>query len=243
MKSLRFALLFALAAAPAAAAPSQYDACMAQAQSNPGGGLMMAGNWAKKGGGAPADHCAAVALVGLHRFGEAAQKLDVLAKSPFASDPARRSALYDQAGNAWLLGDRPDAAIASFTAALNADPTDPDLLADRARALAMKNNWPKAESDLSMALMVMPDRADLYILRGSARHAMGRIPDARADIDRALRLSPGNADALLERGNMKFESGDAAGARADWQQAASSAPNSPTAQTARQHLADSAPGR
>jgi tetratricopeptide (TPR) repeat protein len=243
MKPAILAALLALAATPAMGLSSPYDSCLARAQNDPAGGLAQAGDWARKGGGAGADHCAALALVGLHRYGEAAEKLDVLAKSPFAADPSRRAALYDQAGNAWMLAGRADAAIASFTAALSADPFDADLLADRARALAMKGNWPKVESDLSAALLVDPDRADLYVLRGSARHAMGRKPDARADFDRAIRLQPSNADALLERGNVKAESGDAAGARIDWQQAVSVGPGSAAAESARQQLAGGAPAR
>ncbi len=233
------AMLFAVVASGANAA-DQYDACLNRTQSDPAGALTQASNWSKQGGGAAADHCAALALVGLRRFDEAASRLDALARSPFAADPGRKTALFDQAGNAWLLAGRPDSAVASFSAALGVDAFDADLLADRARALALKQNWPKAESDLNAALLVSPDRADLYVLRGSARHALGRKADARSDFDRALRLQPGNADALVERGTMKFEAGDAAGAKADWQAAASAAPNSAAAQTARQHLTDSA---
>jgi len=228
---------------PAAAAPSRYDACLNRAQTDPAGAFADATMWAKHGGAAAADHCAAVALVGLRRYGDAAGRLDALAHSPFAADPARRSALFDQAGNAWLLAGRPDSAVASFSAGLAADSFDADLLADRARALAAQQNWAKAESDLSAALMVNGDRADLYVLRGSARHALGRKADARADFDRALRLQPANADALLERGTMKFEAGDVAGARADWQKAAEVAPGSAAADTARQRLADTAQPR
>ncbi|MEI9994262.1 MAG: hypothetical protein WDM91_06695 [Rhizomicrobium sp.] len=230
---------FAALAAPAAAA-SQYDTCLTQAQTDPAGALQTAGVWARQNGGAAADHCTALALVGLRRFGEAAAKLDALARSGFAADPERRMALYDQAGNAWLLASRPDSAIVSFSAALAADPLDADLLADRARAYAARQSWAKAESDLTAALLVSPDRADLYVLRGSARHALNRRPDARADFDRALRLQPNNPDALVERGATKFESGDLAGARADWQQVVSVYPGSAAADAARQHLADSA---
>jgi tetratricopeptide (TPR) repeat protein len=218
-----------------------YDSCLTRAQDDPAGAFADATAWSRRAGGAAADHCAAVALVGLHRFGEAAGRLDALARSPFAADPARRAVLFDQAGNAWLLAGRPDSAIASFSAGLAADASDLDLLADRARALAAQRNWAKADSDLSVALLVDPGRADLYVLRGSARHALGRKSDARADFDRALRLQPSNADALLERGNVKFESGDAAGARADWQQAVSVAPGSAAADSARQRLAQTGP--
>ena len=226
-----------LSSAARAAGTDLYDACLARAQSDPAGALMQASNWSKQGGGAAADHCAALALVGLRRYSEAASRLDALARSPFASDAARKTALFDQAGNAWLLADRADSAIVSFTAALGVDPFDTDLLADRARALALKQNWAKADSDLSAALLVSPDRADLFVLRGSARHAMGRKAEARNDFDRALRLQPGNADALVERGTMKFEAGDTAGARADWQAAMAAAPGSPAAQSAQQNLA------
>ncbi len=223
-----------------AAAPSQYDACLDRAQTDPAGAFADAGLWAKRGGGAPADHCAAVALVGLRRYGDAASRLDFLARSPFASDASRKAALFDQAGNAWLLAGRPDSAVASFTAGLAANSYDADLLSDRARALALQQNWAKADADLGVALLVNPDRADLYVLRGSARHALGRKADARADFDRALKLQPSNADALVERGTMKFEAGDAAGARADWQRAVAVAPDSAAADTARQHLTETA---
>jgi tetratricopeptide (TPR) repeat protein len=164
----------------------------------------------KTGGGPAAQHCQALALVGLHRYGEAAAELDTLARSGFAVNGSMRPALFDQAGNAWLLAARPDSAIASFTAALAIDPYDADLLADRARALAYKKDWAKADSDLT-------------------------------DYDRALQLQPRNPDALVERGTSKFEAGDVAGARADWQIVVTDYPNSDAAQTARQHLADTAP--
>jgi tetratricopeptide (TPR) repeat protein len=234
----------ALTSPAMAAAPSgetQYDRCLARVPNDPDGALMLANAWAKTDGGAPAGHCAALALVGLRRYAEAAVKLDALAKSGFGTNPSMRTTLYDQAGNAWLLAARPDSALASFTAALAVDPMDADILSDRARANALKQNWAKADSDLTAALLVSPERADLYVLRGSARHAMGHTADARADFNRALQLQPGNADALVERGTAKFEDGDVAGARQDWQAAASAAPGSAAAETARSHLTDTAP--
>lgn len=235
-------LLVSFAMCPVqAAGNAQYDRCLARAQTDGMGALAEAAAWAKSGGGGAADHCAAIALVTLRRFSEAAQRLDTLARSPFATDAAMRTALFDQAGNAWLLSSRSDSAIASFSAALAIDPLDADLLADRARAFALKRNWAKAESDLTAALMVAPERADLLVLRGSARNAMGRRPDARADFDAALRIQPRNADALVERGVVRLQLGDSVGARADWQAAISTAPGSAAAQSAQQHLADTTP--
>jgi len=231
-----------LSGANAATAPAdgraQYEHCLSRAATSPKDALSEALEWQKVGGGPASDHCLAVALVGLHRYGEAATKLDALAHGGFASDPSMRAALFDQAGNAWLLAGRADNAIGSFTAALAIDPSDADILADRARASAVQANWARADSDLSAALLVDPSRADLLVLRGSARHALGRKADARADIDQALALRPAYADALVERGTMKFEAGDLAGARSDWNAAISASPGSAAAGEARQHLAD-----
>lgn len=226
------------AATRPAGGEAQYERCLARAASNANDALREAVQWQQSGGGAAADHCTAVALVNLHRYDEAGVKLDALARGGFASEPSMRMALFDQAGNAWILANKPDNAIASFTAALAVDPTDADILTDRARANAMKKLWARADSDLSAALLVNPARADLLVLRGSARHAMGRKTEARADIEQALKLRPGLADALVERGTMKLEAGDVAGARADWSEASSASPGSDAGNAARQHLAE-----
>jgi tetratricopeptide (TPR) repeat protein len=226
------------AAAAPAGGSAQYDHCLSRAATNPKDALSEALDWQKMGGGPASDHCLAVALVGLHRYGEAATRLDALAHGGFTSDPSMRAALFDQAGNAWLLAGRADNAIGSFTAALAIDPSDADILADRARANAVQGNWARADSDLSAALLVDPSRADLFVLRGSARHALGRKADARADFDQAVALRPAYADALFERGTTKFEAGDLAGARADWNATISAAPASAAASEARQHLAE-----
>jgi len=229
-------------AAPAGGA-AQYEQCLSRAASNPADALREASEWQKAGGGPPSEHCEAVALVALHRYVEAANKLDGLAHGSFPNDPGMRRSLFDQAGNAWLLAGKPDNAIGSFSAALSIDPSDEDVLSDRARADAMKKNWGAAASDLSAALLVNPDRADLLVLRGSALHALGRKKEALADYELALRIRPGYPDALVERGNMKFEGGDIAGARADWSQIVLSSPGSAAAESARQQLAATAPAK
>lgn len=235
------ALLPVIAHAGPPSGKAQYDHCLARAATNGADALREATLWQQSGGGPAADHCMAVAMVSLHRYGEAAVKLDALARGGFAGDPSMRTELFDQAGNAWLLADKPDSAITSFTAALAIDPSDADILTDRARANAMKKMWARADSDLTAALLVNPSRADLLVLRGSARHAMGRKAEARADFELALKIHPGLADALVERGMMKLESGDVAGARADWSQVVATASGTVAGDEARQHLVDTEP--
>ena len=248
---MRYALLLAVTilllgavAAPAAPASpldnpalpgaTRYDRCLALAESRPRAALAAAEAW--RGGGAAAAHCQAVALVGIGRYSEAALKLDGLARDPAIADPGHRAELFDQAGNAWLLARKSGPAQSSFSEALRLQPGNPDLLADRARAKAMIEDWTGADSDLSTALARDPRRPDLLVLRASARRALHRLKEALADVAAALRLKPGDPEALVERGALKFEAGDKAGAAADWQQTIALAPQSAAAHSAREHL-------
>jgi tetratricopeptide (TPR) repeat protein len=228
---------------PAYAAPQiqraadklRYDSCLSLANRDPAAALGAAGKWAADKGGGPAQHCAAVALTGLKRYAEAADKLDGLGNAPGMG--ALRPTLFDQAGNAWMLNGDIDKAVASFQAGLALTASDPDLYGDLARAQAMQSNWTEVESDLNAALALAPRRADLLVLRASARHARHRITEARADLQQALALEPGNAEALVERGGIERDAGDVAHARADFQAALAARPAPETADAARRNLA------
>src|SRR5437868_443715 len=58
-----------------------YVVCLELAAARPEAGIEMAGKWRGLGGGEPADHCAAVALIGLKDYFEAAKRLEDLATS------------------------------------------------------------------------------------------------------------------------------------------------------------------
>ena len=205
-----------MAAGPQPADPkTQYDHCLSLAALNPAAALGVAGEWVRTRGGPPAEHCSAVALVGLKRYPEAASKLDALGRAPGVGD--LRASLFDQAGNAWLLAGDVPRAVASFQAALALSGSDADLYADLARAEAAGGNWRNVEADLNAALALAPKRADLLVLRASARHALGNLKAARADVDWALMLKPNAAEALVERGSIARDRGDMKAARADFQ--------------------------
>ena len=220
---------------PSLTGNSRYDRCLSQVKRNPSLAYSQAGAWEGTGGGAAATHCQALALVALHRYGEAATKLDSLGRSAQA-DAVMRATLLDQAGNAWLLAKSAGSAETSFSAALTLSPRDADILVDRARARALARNWIGANADLTAAIAIDPNSPELYVLRSSARHALGQKGQARADIDQALNMRPGYAEALVERGALKQEAGDGIGAKADWQQVVSSSPGSDAAVAARAYL-------
>ena len=232
-------VLVAFAALPLPAAAAEavtgYSQCVTLVQRNPSQAEERARAWQSEGGGAAAIHCSALALTALGRYAEAARKLDALARDRAIPNNIERAALYDQAGNAWLLAGLPSNATQSFSAALAQSPNDIDFLTDRARAHAMQKDWAGADADLGAALLRDQNRADLLVLRASARWALNRKEDAATDILRALELYPDYPAALVERGRMKYEAGDLAGARADWKKAASG--TGEAADAARRNLA------
>ena len=232
--ALAVLLLLPLPAA-AAEAVTSYSQCVALVQKNPALAEESARAWQNEDGGPAALHCSALALTALKRYAEAANKLDALARDRIIGNNLDRAALYDQAGNAWLLAGMASNAAQSSSAAIAASPNDIDFLADRARARAMQKDWAGADADLGAALLRDQNRVDLLVLRASARWALGRRADAATDILRALELYPNYPAALVERGRMKYEAGDLAGARADWKKAASG--TGEAAEAARRNLA------
>lgn len=198
-----------------------YSQCVALVQKNPAQAEESARAWQNEDGGTAAVHCLALALTALKRYAEGARTLDGLARSRGITDNLQRAALFDQAGNAWMLAGMASNAAQSFSAAIAESPNDIDMLADRARARAMLRDWVGAEADLSAALLKDQNRADLLVLRSSARWALNRKADAATDIVRALALYPDYPAALVERGVMKYSAGDTEGARKDWKKAAS----------------------
>jgi tetratricopeptide (TPR) repeat protein len=225
---------------PSLTGSNRYERCLVLVKSNARDAASAAEAWHGAGGGAASLHCEALALTALHRYAEAAVRLDQAAMIAPGAQRDLRIALYDQAGNAWLLAGSPEKAEASLDTAVALSPRDEDILFDRARARAARKDWSGAESDLTRLLTLDGDRADAWVLRASARHAEGRRAEASADLGHALAVYPDYPEALVERGTMKLETGDTNGARADWQTVIHDAPNGDAANAARQHLADMA---
>jgi tetratricopeptide (TPR) repeat protein len=226
-------------AAPIGPAPGggpRYDRCLAAAANDPAAALADAEGWLRAGGGVPARHCRALALVGLRRYDQAGAELDALGKAAQVPGAAMRAALFDQAGNAWLLAGNGARAVSSLSAALALSGGDADLFADLARAQAMQRKWAEAETSLNAALGMAPRRVDLLVLRASARRALRNFVGAHDDIAAALRLAPNDSDALVESGLLRKQAGDLGGARRDFEAAVKADPTGEAAVTARENL-------
>ena len=203
-----------------------YNRCMTFARENPASARDLAADWQKRGGAHPADHCFAVALIGLKQYQEAATRLEALAQAMIHAPAALRAEVLGQAGQAWLLAGDAARAYAADGAALELRPDDADLLTDRAEAAGSAGWFDKAVADLDRVLKTSPSRLDALVYRASAHRALDRLDTALADIDAALKLAPDSVEALLERGNIRRLKGDLPGARQDWLRVAKLAPGS-----------------
>jgi tetratricopeptide (TPR) repeat protein len=213
-----------------------YAYCMQLTKQNAAAAQRLAEEWHARGGAHPADHCAAVALIELGKYQEAAIRLETLARAMTKAPASLRAEVLDQAGQAWLLAGDPVQAYASAREAVALQPADPELLLDRAEAAASAGYFDRAVEDLDIVLKADPTRADALIYRASAYRALDRFDAALADIDAALTRAPNSAPALLERGNIRRLTGNADGARRDWQRVGEIAPGTPADIAARANL-------
>ncbi len=216
--------------------PREYAACMKLAREAPEEGFDSALAWASQGGGEAARHCAAVALIELGRYEEAAEGLERLAREASAAAVKLRPALLAQSGQAWLLAGKPERAQAVQSAALDLEPDNVEFLIDRSITLADTANYWEALDDLNRALDLAPDRTEALVLRANAYRYLDSIDLAHDDVERALTLDPGNPDGLLERGILRRLAGDTGGARSDWIRVLALAPNGPAGDAARANL-------
>jgi tetratricopeptide (TPR) repeat protein len=224
------------ALSPAEREADTYAYCMKLAKLNAAAAQRLAEEWRKRGGAHPADHCAAVALIEMGRYREAAMRLETLSQAMTKAPASLRAEVLDQAGQAWLLAGDPVQAYAQAGEAVGLQPADPELRLDRAEAAASAGYFDRAIGDLNIVLEADPTRADALIYRASAYRALDRLDAALADVDAALTRAPDSAPALLERGNIRRLMGNVDGARRDWQRVGEIAPGTQADIAARANL-------
>jgi len=218
----------------------QYKACIALTYRAPWEAYEAAQSWQAVGGGAAAQHCAALALLQAEQYERAATLLESLAaRLPPESRPSPAD-LLAQAANVWLLAGSPEQARQAIDLALLGEPDNPALLVDRARALAELKDYAGALADLDRALALAPADGDAAAFRAAALRHLGRLEEALAAAEHAVRLAPGNPSARLERGLVRAALGDGAGARADWLRVASEHAGTPAGDAAQAYLEQAA---
>jgi tetratricopeptide (TPR) repeat protein len=213
-----------------------YADCMATARSNPDQGFEDGSEWRDHGGGFPAEHCVAIALIGLKQYGEAAGRLESLATNMVKETASLRAEVLAQAAEAWSEGGEPIKAEADLTEAIRIDPGNYDLLVSRSTIRAARQDYRGAIEDLNKVVGAGAAGADVFAYRAAAYRLLGSLPNALADAERAVQAGPTLPEAFLERANVRRLSGDASGARQDWLKVVSLSPDSAAADAARQNL-------
>ena len=221
---------------------AHYQRCVLQVAQNPSAALEAAKSWEAEAGGGPAGHCEALALLALKRPADAAARLEALAIAPGDYDVALRADLYAQAGNAWLVAEKPDKAIDALGSAINrasstsiAASTLALYYSDRARAHLLRGERVEAQSDLDRSIALSPTALALTLharVRREAKDGKG----AAADLSRALALDPNFAEAFLERGRLSAMNGNTKAARADFLKVVMMEKDSNVADAARQEI-------
>ncbi len=246
MRYFALAAFWLVAAAPAGDT-QRYSACISQVKAAPEAALERATGWRADGGGVPAMHCQALALIELGNPARAAGVLDAAAQALGPEPKAKGFAgdIWAQAGNAWLLAGDSGRAIARLTTALGLLPESGEgrvnALVDRARAFADQTGWEQVIADLNRAAELAPSNADVFLLRATAKRRSGDLGGARSDIEMAGSLAPDNVDVLVERGISRAQSQALDGALADWRKVVERAPGSDQAKVAQGYLSQLEP--
>ena len=199
-------MILALSAALAVAAQDApldpaYSACVAEVEANPIKGQAHAERWIGHGGGAPAQHCLAMAELARGLHAAAARRLFDLAELE-TGDPGVGARLYQQSAEAFFAAEQLDQASASIETALRLAPESADLYAVAAKVYAAQSRWAALISAVDAADAEGEAHAGLLVLRGRARQMLGAHERAFDDVVEALRRDPTNIDALVLRGEL-----------------------------------------
>ncbi|HHI89119.1 MAG TPA: hypothetical protein ENK01_04115 [Hellea balneolensis] len=158
--------------------------------------------WQSQGGGRRARHCVAMALFALGHPGEAAFRLEKLAKAPDGGTPAMRVDFYNEAAGMWLKAGEPHRAYDAATAGLELVKSDVGLRIARAEAYGALGHWDYAETDMNSALAFHPGNAAALRERAKARLKLGKLQLAKADIEKSLSIDETSVPTALLRGQI-----------------------------------------
>lgn len=214
----------------------QYEACMMLVDQSPDQALESALEWEKRGGGDAAKHCQALALIGLHRYDDAAMALEHIAQTlPTVKAPLAAQA-FAQAAQAWRLAGKDQLALHDMNEGLKLVPGDVDLLIDRANLYGESGMFFEALDDLNAAVDLAPERPDIYVFRASTYIDLSELDLAADNLDKALGIAPDFPEALLQRGRLRAVMGETDAARADLMRVLEISPKSPAGEAAQRQL-------
>ncbi|WP_417482931.1 hypothetical protein [Maricaulis sp.] len=186
-----------------AAETDRYLSCLERVETDQDAAFEDALAWRMEGGGWPAAHCEARAIIALGDGARGAAMLDQLAMAEVSDQdlPARITMLVE-AGQTWLSRDEAEAGQASFAAALELDPLDGAALLGRAEASVALGEWDAADAAATAVIDQTPGLVDGWRLRAQARLETGALDAAWQDMETGREIEPANIDLLVLRGRI-----------------------------------------
>ncbi|WP_421789311.1 hypothetical protein [Hyphobacterium sp.] len=207
----RLFLTVAACAITASAANAQnrdterYLACLEQIEGNAEMAYEDGLAWRYEGGGWPARHCVARALIALGEEEEGAFRLQALAEAPDGGPTAMKVLYLAEAGEAWMVAGYPDEARRAYSRGVELSPQSAPMWLGRARTAAQLGEWAAAEADAAQAISFEPQNAEGWRTRAEARLELGDLAAAERDMTQALNLAANDDEAvaaLLIRGRI-----------------------------------------
>lgn len=186
-----------------ATAGSRHQECVRLVVEDLKRGREGAQQWALEGGGAPAQHCLAIADLAAGFPKLAAARLNDIAGRPDAGDNGARARILAEAALAWLDAGDLAQAEAAINDARARDPAMRELDFVAAKIYAADSRWQAAADAVAAAEEKGVKAAEAYVIRARAYRALGRDADAANDVVAALTLDPLNIDALTLRGDLR----------------------------------------
>jgi tetratricopeptide (TPR) repeat protein len=184
---------------------ARYEACLRGVEADPDMAYEEALAWRFEGGGWPARHCVARALIALGQEEEGAFRLQALAEAPDGGPTAMKVLYLAEAGEAWMSAGHPEEAHRVYGRALEMSPQSAPLWLGRARAAAGMGEWATVEASAAQAISQDPGNYEGWRARAEARLELGDLPAAESDMRRALELAQTDEEAvsvLLIRGRI-----------------------------------------
>lgn len=231
-----------LGAGGAAAQSGQYAECLNKAQNEPAAAREYAAQWQAVGGGAPARHCAAIALIGLGAEIRAAEILTEIGSGEADLAAADRVAALTLAGDLWLRNGQTKLAGESFSSAVGIAPKAREARIGLSRVAAQQGDFGSAIEILSLlavdegALGASASLGEVLTLRAAAFRASGDPQSALNDAELATGSAPDAALAWFERGAAERALGRREDARESWLRASMLDPHGAAGELARLNL-------
>ena len=162
---------------------ARYEDCLARIAEDPEQAYEDGLAWTSQGGGWPARHCAALALVSLGHPGEAGARMARLGEEAIAASDHTRAVLFGHAGDAFLEAEAWDEAAGAFERGLAFAPHDYGLAAGVAQARLSQGDAEAAERAATRAAAIDPRGAEAWRLRAEARLIQGELYGAESDME------------------------------------------------------------